>query len=48
MSVERIHKKQTEWQKKRKTLPWAKKVRMLEAVRDSIEEMSRHRKRASH
>lgn len=47
MSTKRAFKKQAEWQRKRKDLPLAKKVRMVEAVRTSMEQLSRLKKRTS-
>lgn len=45
MKADRIMKKQAEWQKARKDLPWAKKIRLIEQVRDSWEQLNRLRRR---
>jgi hypothetical protein len=34
--IEKLLRKQTEWQKGRKELSWPEKIRMVEAIRDSI------------
>ena len=47
MKAERALRKQAKWQKKRKDLPWAKKVRMVEAAREDLQKLSRKKKRTS-
>ena len=34
--VQRLLARQTEWQKNRATLSWPEKIRMVEAIRDSV------------
>jgi hypothetical protein len=46
MKADRIMQKQAEWQKARKNLPWGEKIRIMEQVRDSWEQLNRLRKRA--
>lgn len=45
MDAERILKKQAEWQKARKNLTWAKKIRMIEQIRESWAQLNRLRTR---
>jgi len=39
--IERLLKRQAEWQKERKTLSWPEKIRMAESIRASILEFRR-------
>jgi hypothetical protein len=40
-------RKQAEWQKSRKDLSWPEKVRLAEAIRDSLEPLRRSRSGAN-
>jgi hypothetical protein len=39
IDVQELFRRQTEWQKKRQSLTWAEKIRMVEAIRESILEL---------
>jgi hypothetical protein len=41
MKAKRIMKKQADWQASRKNLSWAKKIRMIERVRESWAQLTR-------
>ena len=39
--MKKMLQRQADWQKKRKELPWPEKIRMVEAIRESILGISR-------
>jgi hypothetical protein len=39
--IEKLFERQTLWQKSLRDLPWPEKMRMVEAVRESVEELRR-------
>ena len=39
--IQRLLERQAEWQKRRKSLSWAEKIRMAEAIRESVLQFQR-------
>ena len=43
--IQRLLERQAEWQKRRKSLSWAEKIRMAEAIRESVLQFQRAARR---
>ena len=43
--IQRLLERQAEWQKRRKSLSWPEKIRMAEAIRESVLQLQRARPR---